>query len=256
MTSHLLLDQQVSRPWVFLDAGDTFVYGYPTFYAAVGDCWVALGESVDADSVKHSANRYFTANPRAALVSQESFQRYFEGLYRHVLTELNFPGPIEDNVASLWSEWESGHRLRLFDDALAALEMLKRARFKLGAVSNWDLSFDHTMDRLGVSRMFSVQVCSCAIGAAKPDPAIFEYALDRAGIGPSQAWFIGDQIDYDIEPARELGMKTICVDYYGKIKESDRRSADYYAPSLSLAAEWILQDELGGGLAALNGAET
>lgn len=228
-----------------MDAGDTFVYGYPTFYEAVRDCWVALDDEVDDASIRRAAARFFAENPRTALTSQENFQTYFQSLYRSVLRELNFPGDVEEFVEFLWAEWESGRRLRLFDDARGALEMLHRARFKLGIVSNWDLSFEGVMERLGVLKYFDVAVCSCRVGAAKPDPRIFEYALEQAGASPSQAWFIGDQAEYDTDPAGALGMKTVLVDYYGKSKPDERGRADVFAPSISLAAAWILQDELG-----------
>lgn len=245
MDSSILYDNQPSRPWVFMDAGDTFIYGYPTFYEAVRDRWSEIGAEISLETVKKETNNFFVTNPKAELTSQERFERYFKSLYRHVLTELGFPGVIEEHVEGLWLEWESGHRLRLFDDARSALDMLKRARFKLGVISNWDLSMEPVIQRLGVHDRFNVLVCSCKVGVAKPNPGVFEHALDKAGAAPTQAWYIGDQIEYDIHPAHALGMKTALVDYYGKIKEKDRDQSDIYAPSLSLAVYGILREELG-----------
>ena len=246
MNSSFLLDNQPARPWVFMDAGDTFIYGYPTFYEAVRDRWSAVGAEIGLDAVKHETNHFFANNPKAELTSQERFEAYFKSLYRHVLTELGFPGVIEDHVEGLWLEWESGHRLRLFDDARAALDMLTRARFKLGVISNWDLSMEPVIERLGVRDRFRVLVCSCKVGIAKPNHGVFEHALMKAGAAPTQAWYIGDQVEYDIAPAKALGMKTALVDYYGKIKDAQRGEADVYAPSLSLAVSEIMREELGG----------
>ena len=37
------------RSWVFMDAGDTFIYGYPTFYEALGDCFQETGRELSLE---------------------------------------------------------------------------------------------------------------------------------------------------------------------------------------------------------------
>ena len=46
------------------------------------------------------------------------------------------------------------------------------------------------------------------VGLLKPDPAIFETALDLLGVLPQQAIFV-DDIAENVEAARELGMAGI-----------------------------------------------
>jgi putative hydrolase of the HAD superfamily len=46
---------------------------------------------------------------------------------------------------------------------------------------------------------------------AKPDEAIFRWALDRAGCAAADALMVGDRLDNDIAPARRLGMRTVRV---------------------------------------------
>ena len=48
-------------------------------------------------------------------------------------------------------------------------------------------------------------------GVSKPDRHIFEIALERSCCKPENAVMIGDRIDNDIVPAKQLGMKTIWV---------------------------------------------
>jgi FMN phosphatase YigB (HAD superfamily) len=49
------------------------------------------------------------------------------------------------------------------------------------------------------------------LGFGKPDPRIFQYALDRAACDPKEAAMIGDRLDYDIMPAKKLGLLTIRI---------------------------------------------
>ena len=51
-------------------------------------------------------------------------------------------------------------------------------------------------------------------GADKPDPAIFRFALKKAGVGAEEAIFIGDQYKIDIVGAIAAGIKPVLIDRY------------------------------------------
>lgn len=231
----------LTRPWIFMDAGDTFIYGFPTLYQALQDCWTAENHQIELPALEKAVKQYIKANPRTDITSQEAFTAYFRALYRHVFETLAFPGDIEQTLDKLAALWREGKHLRLFDDAHSAIQLLTDAGFHLGIITNWDNSLEPLLNRLGVKESFEIILSSCQVGYAKPDPAIFHMALNQAGILPTQAWFLGDQPQVDIEPAAQLGIKTICVDYYGKA--GNNGMADYLAPNLSMAAIMILMDE-------------
>jgi FMN phosphatase YigB (HAD superfamily) len=42
---------------------------------------------------------------------------------------------------------------------------------------------------------------------------LVRYALKQLGASPTQAWMVGDNLRLDIQPAYELGMNTVWVDY-------------------------------------------
>jgi putative hydrolase of the HAD superfamily len=49
-------------------------------------------------------------------------------------------------------------------------------------------------------------------GVEKPDPAIFRLALDRMGVEPAEAVYVGDSVQFDVEPATALGMVGVLLD--------------------------------------------
>ncbi len=224
-----------------MDAGDTFIYGFPTLYQVLQDCWTAENYQIELHALENAVKQYIKANPRTDITSQEAFTDYFRALYRHVFETLAFPGDIEQNLDKLATLWREGKHLRLFDDARSSIQLLTEAGFHLGIITNWDNSLEPLLNRLGIKDYFKIILSSCQVGYAKPDPTIFHLALNQAGISPNQAWFLGDQPKVDIEPATQLGIKTICVDYYGKVK--DNGEAHYLAPNLSMATFMILMDE-------------
>jgi 2-haloalkanoic acid dehalogenase type II len=54
------------------------------------------------------------------------------------------------------------------------------------------------------------------LGAWKPDPMAFRLVLDTLGVQPVHALMVGDNEDFDIAPAKALGMQTCWVDPEGR----------------------------------------
>lgn len=55
---------------------------------------------------------------------------------------------------------------------------------------------------------------------AKPDPKAFLYPLEKFGVRPEQTIMIGDELDRDLIPAKNLGMEAILIDRENKIENS------------------------------------
>jgi putative hydrolase of the HAD superfamily len=74
-----------------------------------------------------------------------------------------------------------------------------------GIVSNAWPGARHWMSEQGLLDVVEVTVLSCEVGYAKPDPRIFEIALERLGLAPADVLFVDDYASH-IEMARRLGM--------------------------------------------------
>jgi putative hydrolase of the HAD superfamily len=83
--------------------------------------------------------------------------------------------------------------------ALETVGGLRARGIELAVVSNWDVGLAEHLERIGTASLFSAIVTSAEAGAAKPDPAVFELALERLGVQPRRALHVGD------EPADEQG---------------------------------------------------
>ncbi len=114
---------------------------------------------------------------------------------------------------------EAGARFVLFDDVEPALAQLKARGLTLGLISNIDRDLSSTYDELGLSSSLDVLVTSLAVGAAKPDPAIFRIALERAGVDASEAIHVGDMYHSDIMGARSAGIRPLLIDRDGLHQE-------------------------------------
>ena len=98
-----------------------------------------------------------------------------------------------------------------YEDCAQTLLALCEKGFRLGIIANQIPGTKERLERWGLGRFFSVIAASADLGIAKPDRRIFQMALDLAGCLPENAVMVGDRVDNDIRPARELGMVTIRI---------------------------------------------
>ena len=93
-------------------------------------------------------------------------------------------------------------RFVAYPDAAPALAALRGRGLRLVCVSNWDVSLPEVLERSGLGGAFDGVVTSAGSGARKPDPAIFEPALEIAGCERERALHVGDTPAEDLAAAR------------------------------------------------------
>jgi len=90
------------------------------------------------------------------------------------------------------------------------LKYLKMMGFKTGIVANiWSGGMNPVLERLGIDRFLDTAVASIDVGFQKPDPRIFNLALERLRLTSEQAIMVGDNPRTDIQAADDLGIVTI-----------------------------------------------
>lgn len=89
-----------------------------------------------------------------------------------------------------------------------------RERCPLVLVSNFYGNMGSVLFEMELDGLFSHVVESAAVGIRKPDPRLFQLAIDAFGQAeaaapsPSEIMVVGDSLRNDIEPARSLGCQT------------------------------------------------
>jgi HAD superfamily hydrolase (TIGR01509 family) len=108
----------------------------------------------------------------------------------HVVQHLRLlPGSLE----ALAAVRRRGARVALLTNGPGHVQRPKVEQFKLGA----------QVDYVGITG---------EIGHWKPSPQAFLHVLGKLGVQPKEAVMVGDSIDFDVMPARQLGMGTVWVD--------------------------------------------
>ena len=111
----------------------------------------------------------------------------------------------------------SRNNATLYEDVLPALDRLQQMDLKMGLISNWDTPLHAMVEELGLAPYFEVVVASHdqRVRSAKPDAAIFEYALNTVGVSAEEAVHIGDSFEADIMGAHAAGIRAILLDRDG-----------------------------------------
>ncbi len=100
--------------------------------------------------------------------------------------------------------------------ALAGVVAVRDAGYRVGVVSNADGRVAEDLAAAGFGGLFDVIVDSTLVGVAKPDPAIFDFALDALAVRPEEAWYVGDSIVFDVAGARAARLgEVVIADPYG-----------------------------------------
>lgn len=88
-------------------------------------------------------------------------------------------------------------------DVLAELQ----PHCRLGVISNFDGRLRMILEQLGISKFFSYVVISSEVGADKPDPFIYQRALELAGVAPNESLHVGDDPVKDWQGAATAGLR-------------------------------------------------
>jgi len=118
------------------------------------------------------------------------------------------------NEAAAFSEkgfqvfWQKRNEVTFFEGIQTVLRDLKKD-YILGAITNGNADVDY----IGVGHLFDFSIKAEDAGVAKPDPAIFQIAIDKANVAAEKILHVGDDPISDIQGAQAIGMKTVWVNY-------------------------------------------
>lgn len=105
-------------------------------------------------------------------------------------------------------------------DCIPLIEKLSD-KYEIALVSNFYGNLASVIQDFGLGRCFRTVVDSAVVGVRKPDPAIFQLAIDRLNLKAEDVTVIGDSFKKDIEPALSLGCQAIWLKGTGWDASSD-----------------------------------
>jgi epoxide hydrolase-like predicted phosphatase len=91
-----------------------------------------------------------------------------------------------------------------------------REKYKIGLISNAWSGLRPWIEKQKFEDVFDVMIISAEIGVMKPDPRIYQAALEQLGVAPAESIFIDDFVQ-NVEGARQVGMNAIHFTTYDQV---------------------------------------
>ena len=153
-------------------------------------------------SFSDPAENWFTRDLRAAVL--ESAERSLAGL-----------GWAASEAGGLVDRYDRVREgtMRLFPGALEALARFRDGGARLGLVTNGNAGLQRSkIRRFELDPYFDSIHVEGEVGVGKPDPRIFQAALEANRARPEETWMVGDNLEKDVAGAQAVGIHAVWCD--------------------------------------------
>lgn len=211
-------DQRIKA--VIFDLGNTLIYFDGKWPQVIEQSHLAMLDSLRAAGIRPDEEAFLTrfrARMKEYVAERETeFIEYTSArILRDVLEEMGFiqipEMVIRQALAAMYAVSQAYWKVE--DDAHATLLTLRQQGYHLGAISNAadDADVQTLIDQAQLRHYLDLILTSAALGIRKPNPRIFQIALEGLNVSPSQAVMVGDTLGADILGAHNAGMYAIWI---------------------------------------------
>jgi len=115
-------------------------------------------------------------------------------------------------------------------DATEVLSHLKSSGYKIGLITNCTDDVVKVWQNMPFAPLFDITVFSCIVGMKKPDPRIYQIAMEQLRIEPQSCLYIGNGDNQELTGAAQVGMYPVLIripdeaniDVYRRNNEGDK----------------------------------
>lgn len=197
---------------VLLDAGNTLV-----FVDGVRLRPMLAEHGAEADparfaEVEREARLRLAGNTADRVTGHED--QVWRDYFMHLFSGLGIPQSTWPEVgAAVQAEHARSHLWTGVDPETAgALDQLREAGYRLAVISNADGRVPQLLADVGLADRFEFIIDSELVGVSKPDPRIFEMALERLAVPAHHCLYVGDLYAIDVIGARGAGLQALLLD--------------------------------------------
>jgi putative hydrolase of the HAD superfamily len=197
---------------IFLDLGDTLVRAHPSWADVYRSVFPRFGiEATSADLERVLRTAPWDVEGPFEATEAASFDRV-KAFDQTVMSALGYDDLPDEFFRAL--EEAFGHRSawHIFPDVVPALDAMREAGIRLGVISNWVWGAPELLHDLELASHFEALIISARVGYQKPDPAIFEHAMELMRVTPDRAIHVGDSFSADVQGARAVGITPVLID--------------------------------------------
>jgi len=123
---------------------------------------------------------------------------------------------LAQEIALAYSEVREA-RTDFFPDTVETLRALRERATLLGLLTNGESRMQRRkIERFGLAQYFDCIVVEGEFGCGKPDERVFRHALATLGADAAATWMVGDNLEWDVAGAQQVGIRGIWIDVRGR----------------------------------------
>jgi putative hydrolase of the HAD superfamily len=206
---------------VLFDAGNTLVWLDHAFLVELLAEHGVIATERDLLEAEQEAKRALDELVRSGRVGGDAARgrAYFAEVFRRLgVSDEQFP-PLAQRLWARHAERNLWSSVR--ERTAETLGELRDRGFRLAVISNADGRVEALLAATGLGEFFDFVIDSHLVGMEKPDPRIFQLGLERMGVEPHEAVYVGDLYEVDVVGARAAGMRPILIDPLDRFAELD-----------------------------------
>jgi HAD superfamily hydrolase (TIGR01509 family) len=203
-----------AKPYLLLDAGGVLLFIDQDY----------LSRLADEHGFQVEARRFYEEHFRLVhwfdtyVSTQRRFLSGLSGPYSQLL--LRLVGLSEEAAAQAAQVAQTRHERRhlwefTFPWTVETLSQLRDEGYHMSVISNSDGRVEEQLRNLEMRGYFERVYDSEVVGVEKPEPGIYELALNDLGLQPEEAVFVGDMFYIDIWGASRVGIPGLHLDPLG-----------------------------------------
>lgn len=165
---------------------------------------------------------------QAGKVTQQQLRavRFVRTLTRLGLAEADVPADISAQFTDILPQKKA-----VFPHTYEVLDYLRDKGYELHLITNGFKDIQHLkLDASRLTGYFQEIVTSECCGHLKPDPRIFQHALERSGANASESLMIGDNLECDVLGAYNAGIDQV---YFNPVQRRHFAQTTYEISCLS-----------------------
>ena len=196
---------------LFLDVGDTLIRAHPSWAGVYRQGLLESGIDVAEKDLERAllqetqAGGWWLDETPFEPSEEKSFATVM-AFDAAVLARLGHPDLGEAAFRRIEDAFARRSAWYVYPDVSPALDSLTDAGIRLCVISNFVWGAPERIHDLELARHFEALIVSARVGFQKPNPGIFQRALEQMRVAPERAMHVGDSYRADVLGARRLGI--------------------------------------------------
>lgn len=197
---------------VFFDFGGTLAH-VPASFEGPWEVWQqvsrALGMKLEREEIRRAIEETDLEYEGQIYQYHGRTHEFWRRYDRSIMDRLGVSHLREELEAGVQRVFGDSSLIQPYPEVSTVVGELKARSLHLGIISNWHDGLVEVLRAHQLERSFDSVTYSQEVGTAKPDPRVFQRALQRASCGPGDAAHVGDSWEADYLGAKRAGLRAI-----------------------------------------------